>query len=292
MARRLPPLNALKSFEAAARYESFTKAAEELCVTPGAISKQIRILEEYVKVPLFERTATQVILTQAGAHYLANVKEAFDKIERATEAIFPEHGIDGTLHINTLPSLSSRWLIPLLEDFKHHYPLIQVAVTTGDGTIDFDKTGADIAIRVLRQPVPKHLSAHKLMDEELLPVYSPAIAAQFPNISECNLLQHGTRPTMWKEYFAAIGHAEWEVKHTLSFEHFYMLIEAAKDGFGLALIPRFLIEKELAEGSLVVALCTSFESPYSYYLLASKQKRELKKVRAFCKWIKGKISCH
>lgn len=291
MVRRLPPLNALRSFEAAARYESFTQAADELCVTPGAVSKQIRTLEEYVKAPLFERKASQSILTQAGMLYLAAVREMFDSMESTTETIFPNHGLNDTLHINILPSLSSRWFIPLLEDFKQHYPMIQVVVTTGDGTIDFDKTGADIAIRVAREPAWKQLFVEKLMDEELIAVYSPDFAAQFPGLTHHNLLQHSTRPEMWSEYFASIGYAEGNIKHTLSFEHFYMLIEAAKDGLGVALIPDFQIRKELAEGSLVIAREPSFKSPYSYYMLAPKQTKEQRKVRAFCKWIKGKTSC-
>lgn len=290
MARKLPPLNALRSFEAAARYESFTRAAEELCVTSGAVSKQIKILEEYVKAPLFERTASQSMLTQIGMRYLAAVREIFDNIESITETLFPNHAIDDTLHINILPSLSSRWLIPLLEDFKQQYPMIQVVVTTGDGTIDFDKTGADIAIRVAREPVWKQFSVEKLMNEALIPVHSPDFAAKYPGLAHTNLLQHSTRPEMWNEYFASIGYAECDSKHTLSFEHFYMLIEAAKDGLGVALIPDFQVRKELAEGSLVVAREPSFKSPYSYYLLAPKQTKELRKVRAFCKWIKGKAS--
>lgn len=289
MARKLPPLNSLKSFEAAARYQSFTKAAEELCVTPGAISRQIKTLEEYVKAPLFERMATHALLTKEGEQYWAAVREAFDKLEQATETIFPKHGVADILHINILPSLSSRWLIHLLEDFKRHYPAIQVQITTGDGAIDFDKTGADIAIRVARQPVWKQLYAAKLMEEELVPVYSPALAAQSLPITQYNLLLHSSRPDMWREYFTAISQPQWEVKHSLGFEHFFMLVEAVKDGLGVALIPRFLIEKELAEGSLVIALHASFQSPYSYYLLAPKQKAELRRVKAFCKWITEKL---
>lgn len=291
MARKLPPLNALKAFEAIARHCNFTKAAEELSVTQGAVSKQAKILEEYLGVVLFQRKPQQVTLTKQGQLYLPSIQSALDTMEQATDQLMHSHRQTEILHINILPSLSSRWLIPLLDNFRHRYPRISVNITVGDGSIDFDGSQADIAIRVAKKNLWKQYFTEKIMGEELLPVCIPSLEnGKHPihspdDLRHHQLLQHTTRPDMWQEYLQDIGYGNVKIKHTLGFEHFFMLIEAALDGLGIALIPRFLIEKELAGGRLTILFKAVYQSPYNYYLISPKHKMELKKSKLFRDWL-------
>jgi len=282
--RKLPPLNSLKAFEVSARYKNFTRAASELGVTQGAISKQIGILEDYLGVKLFKRRHRNIELTKGAAVYASAVRKAIESIENATEKMLANSESE-TLRINVMPSLTSRWLIPKMEDFKKKYPNISVLLDTGDGNIDFDKTGADIAIRVSRKPKWK-CYAEKIMGEELLPVCAPSLKISKPqDLVKYQLLQHTTRPDMWNDYLRSIGHAGMKVKHEMGFEHFFMLTQAAVDGLGVALIPRFLIERELKNKSLRIAFVAEYKSPYNNYFLCPKPNLELKKVRIFRQWL-------
>jgi len=290
MTRKLPPLNALRAFEAAANHASFTKASLELGVTQGAISKQIKLLEEYLCITLFERKHQHLALTASGKKYLASISKALDTIEKATDKLIVQPSAKDILHINILPSLSSRWLIPMLDDFKNRYPY-NVNVEIGDGPIDFEKANADIAIRAARKDNWKKFHAEIIMGEDLLPVCRPSFIADHKinninDLAKYNLLQHTTRPNMWEEYLQAVGYKGKNIKHGLGFEHFFMLIQAAEDGLGIALIPSFLIERELEKGRLVVAYKTNFKSDYHYYLIYPKQKAGLKKIKDFVKWLK------
>lgn len=293
MTRKLPPLNSLRAFTAAASNASFTKAALELGVTQGAISKQIKLLEEYLGLALFERKHQHLVLTKHGKKYLASISKALDTIEQATDKLILQPDAKDVLHINILPSLSSRWLIPMLDDFKNSHPYT-VKIETGDGAIDFDKTNADIAIRVAPKNNWKKFHTEIIMSEDLLPVCAPEFKSTH-NINNINdlvknsLLQHTSRPAMWEKYLQAVGYKGKNIKHVLGFEHFFMLIQAVEDGLGVALIPRFLIEKELEEGKLVIALHTNFKSDYKYYLIYPKQKASLKKIKDFARWIK--VNC-
>ena len=154
MKRKLPPLNSLKSFEAAARHLSFTNAAAELCVTQGAVSKQIKTLEEYLGVEIFKRTSKGLKLTEQGEDYYRNLHEIFNNIASTTDYIFGYVKTDNKLTINILPSLSTNWLIPQIQDFKDNNPYIDVVINIGDGNeLDFEKSNADVAIRVAEEPI-------------------------------------------------------------------------------------------------------------------------------------------
>jgi LysR family glycine cleavage system transcriptional activator len=291
MIQKLPPLKALASFEAAARHKSFTRAAEELGVTQGAVSKQVQLLEEALGVKLFTRAAKRVALTREGETLLPSVVSAFDMLRQSADQITRGGGRTELLTINILPSLSSRWLIPLLNDFRRAYPRVGVQVTIGDGPVDFADNNADIAIRSARKNEWRRLHAEPLMDEELLPVCSPALLRLQPlataaDFSRHTLLQHTSRAEMWREYLAAMGVRTQPVRHDLGFEHFFMLIQAAADGLGVALIPRFLIARELAEGTLAIAFAKPYTSPYRYYFVCSRPALELRKVRQFRDWLR------
>jgi len=293
MRRKLPPLKALHAFEAAARLLSFTRAADELGVTQGAVSKQVGLLEDYLGVRLFTRSGRQMLLTPAAEAYLPAISGAFDTITGATGILTGEEAGE-SLTVNILPSLSSRWLIPLLEDFRKKNPRCSVRFVIGDGPVDFAASGADIAIRAARKNIWRQMHAEPLMGEELLPVASPEVLAAHPvnharDFGKLPLLQHTTRPEMWAEYLAQMGVKAQKVRHTLGFEHFFMLVEAAQNGLGVALIPRFLIGKELKDGSLAVAYAKPFSSPYRYYLICQKRTLDVCKVRTFRKWLMGQV---
>ncbi len=295
MPEKLPPLRALCAFEATARHASFTRAADELGVTQGAVSRQVAILEAFLGMRLLERSGKQVKLLPAAEIYLPLIASAFESIRHATAELTGRTDITDLLTINILPSLSNRWLIPLLDDFRRKYPQFSVRLTIGDGPVNFDISEADIAIRVTRRNDWKKFHAEPIMGEELLPVLNPRFfkshSLEKPNdFLRLPLLQHTSRPDMWRDYLQAMGIRKPSVKHELGFEHFFMLIQAAADGLGVALIPRFLIGKELEEEKLAVAYNKPYSSPYRYYLICPKEIMDVRKIRLFRKWLLGIIS--
>ncbi len=282
----IPPLNSLKAFEASARHLSFTKAADELSVTQGAISKQIKILEEYLGLIMFERRHQSIVLTKEAEIYIAAIGSVFETIERATVQLMDGHAKVEVLCVNALPSLSSRWLVPLLDDFKQRFPHITLKIESGDNDFDMDTCEADVAIRVSKVQRWETLYSHKIMGEDLIPVCSPKLKLNSPDdLPNYELLQHTSRPNMWNEYLKAIGYEHLNVEHKIGLEHFYMLIEAAINGVGVSLIPRFLIKNELKSGQLVLAFERSYDSPFSYYLLCKKNSQNLTTIKIFKDWL-------
>ena len=289
MRRNLPPLNSLKAFEAAARHLSFTRAADELCVTQGAISKQIKILEDFLRQALFSRVPGGLLLTDKGKQYLANISSSLDIIDRATNLLV---GGNNVFTINILPSLSTYWLIPHIEDFQKKNPDIVVRVITGDGfDIDFDALSADIAIRGNNKPFDNLINI-PLMKEEMRLVCSPLLlegAAFDPkDITDYVLLEHTCRPQVWMDWMKHVA-IETPIKNTLGFEHFFMLIEAAKKGLGFALIPDFLVENDIEQGNLVNPLGITYKTDFIYYLLYSRRNNNNKYIKVFSTWLQKNL---
>lgn len=282
----LPPLNALRAFESAARHLSFTLAAKELFVTHGAISKQIKTLEQYLGLPLFIRLHRRLQLTDEGSHYLPSIQVALQSINHATLELQQQPLRLQSLAINVLPSLSISWLIPRLEEFKSIHKNLYVDLSIGDGAVDFAQNRSDIAIRSATSQ-PQAFNAIKLMDEDLCLVCSPALAEQMQCLDDINkmtLLKHTLRPTMWQQWSEAVGQ-ELTTDKKFGMEHFYMLSQAAVGSMGIALIPRFFIEQQLADGSLIIPFDKPYSSPYSYYLLTEKSANHSAKIQLFIDWI-------
>ncbi|MGB5446500.1 MAG: LysR substrate-binding domain-containing protein [Psychromonas sp.] len=282
----LPPLNSLLAFESAARHLSFTKAANELFVTHGAISKQIRGLEEYLSVPLFVRQHKKLLLSDDGERYLPKIYNALQAIRQASDEIKSQHMHDQTLAINVLPSLTMNWLIPRMEEFRKRYPHLYVDLSIGDFKVDFDKRHYDIAIRSATS-VPKEANYIKLMDEDLCLVCAPQLSKQLKKIEDINkltLLKHTTRPELWPYWSKEVG-VNLTGQKIFGVEHFYMLSQAAVYGMGIALIPRFFIEEQLADGRLVIPFNLPFKSPYSYYVLTPKSANLPLKAQLFIDWL-------
>lgn len=283
---KLPPLNALRTFESAARHVSFSLAAAELHVTHGAISKQIKGLEAYLGIQLFLRQHRRLVLTDEGRRYLLHIQSALQTINNATVDIQSQLMNAQSLAVNVLPSLSISCLIPCLEKFKARYPNLYVDLSIGDSPVDFAQSNYDIAIRSATTE-PQGVNFIKLMDEDLCLVCSPQVAAQMQTVDDINqmtLLKHTLRPQMWQDWSQAIG-LQLTTDKKFGMAHFYMLSQAAVSSMGVALIPRFFIEKQLQDGSLIIPFDVSFTSPYCYYLLTPKSSNYPFKVQVFIDWI-------
>lgn len=286
MYSELPPLNALRAFEAAARLQSMTLASKELHVTHGAISKQIRILEEYLGFALFVRLHKKVGLTDEAQRYLPHVQAALQTLSSATGDLRRQSTRPQTLAINVLPSLTINWLIPRMEQFKSLHPHLYVDLSIGDFAVDFNQGRYDIAIRS-STVIPKGVNYIKLMDEDLCLVCAPSLAPKLNTVADINhvtLLKHTTRPELWDYWAKKVGLVLTQ-EQTFGVEHFYMLSQAAASGMGAALIPRFFIEEQLSNGSLVIPFDAPFISPYAYYLLTPKSPSLPLKVQAFIDWL-------
>ncbi|MDI3326812.1 LysR substrate-binding domain-containing protein [Pontibacterium granulatum] len=289
MRRHLPPLNALKAFDAAARHLSVTAAADELCVTQGAVSKQIRQLESALGVGLFERKPNGITLTEAGAQYLPFVSAALDSLDSATEQLQRGTRQRERLLLSVTPSFTSSWLISRIHAFEQQHPHLQVDLITGDGRPDFSGTEVDLAIRCLR---PERAGQYHrlLLSERLLLVASPDLLACTPVQQPVDILQHRlltqvTRPGMWDEFLHTLGLDGSPARHGAGFEHFFMSIKATEEQLGLGLVPDFLAQESINEGRLINPLGLSMMSGFAYYLFCPGYKVELLKVIQFRDWL-------
>lgn len=282
----LPPLNAMRAFESAARNVSFTLAAKELFVTHGAVSKQVKILEQYLGVNLFIRQHRKLVLTEEAKPYLTKVQSALQTINGATQELISQPQFAQRIAINVLPSLTISWLIPSLEGFKLSNPNLFVDLSIGDFAIDFSQHQYDIAIRSATKK-PLGCNVLKLMDEDLCLVCSPQLAATMISLQDINkmtLLEHTSRPGLWRFWGDDIG-IKITTDNKFGMEHFYMLSQAAVSSMGVALIPRFFVSQQLADGSLVIPFSAGFVSPYSYYLLTPTASPLPLKVQTFIDWL-------
>ncbi len=293
--RLLPSLSALRTFEAVARYESFTLAGAELNVTQSAASRQVRALEEYLELALFNRTSRRSELTTSGRYYFNLIREALDKIEAGTNELIATRKGGGTLTIGVLPTFGTRWLIPRLGLFRAQHPEILINIISTDGELAVDMPKLDVAIQFGSGSWPDTV-AEPLLAEEILIACAPALLqAGAPlrtvgDLAGYPLLQHTTRPHAWSHWFHAVGFAEEDANWGASFEHFFMLIQAAQSGLGVALLPRILIEEELARGVLVAPLAYRVAGPGAYYLVTPKAKQDVARVRLFRRWLLDEVA--
>ena len=209
MPRRLPPLNSLRTFEVAARHLSFTRAAQELCVTQGAVSRQVKQLEDYLQIQLIKRKNRRLVLTEEGEAYMAALGQAFDVVDNATRRLRGRSD-QLVLTVRLLPTLAMRWLIPRLHEFHKIHPNIQVRVTTSLRPADLSVEEFDVAIGRMPDRRPG-LRCEPLMGEDIIAVCSPALLGgdhpirEFADIAHHNLLHAATRPDAWKTWLAAVG---------------------------------------------------------------------------------------
>ncbi len=288
MRRRLPPLNSLRAFEVAARHLSFTRAAEELCVTQGAVSRQVKQLEDYLQLELVRRKNQTLSLTEDGEVYMSALGRAFDMLDSATRRLQGKTD-QLSLGVRVLPTLAMRWLIPRLYEFHRLHPEIQVRITTslhpGDFTID------DFDIAIGRKPEWQHgIRFDRVMPEDLIVVCSPALLAgdnpirQPADLGKHNLLHAATRPEAWKVWLSGVGLENFNTDG-IKFEHYYYVIQAAISGLGVAVTPRPLVIDDLASGQLAAPFDVSIPTHDGYYLIYAEKRADLAKIQAFRRWI-------
>lgn len=289
MRRHIPSTQALACFEAAARHESYTRAAQELALTQSAVSRQILALEDMLGVALFRRTRHGVQLTVAGAHYARLVGRWLQGLERDTLDLMAHQGHGGALSLAAVPTFATRWLLPRLPLLARAHPEIVVHIDTRTRPFLFADTRFDAALyagtpeQVANWPGTQALW---LMDEQVLPVCSPQLleaaaprgrgrayaTVQPQQLAELPLLQQSTRPHAWRQWFDAVDVAAPLALDGPRYELFSMLAIAAQQGMGVALIPPMLIEAELAQGALVAACNQTLHSGRAYYLVHPAQQ--------------------
>jgi DNA-binding transcriptional LysR family regulator len=256
-ARSLPPLNALRAFEAFGRRGRMTLAADELCVTHGAISRQIRQLEDHLGVALTKGPRTRLVLTEAGLTLAESLTQAFDLIDAAIPR--PADAGDGALVISCLPTFAMKWLIPRLPDFVAAHPDLHPRIVESSGPFDFRADGVDLAIRMRLPDAPPSLDAEvtPFLKHHVGPVASPALAARIHDVESLSRLPRLHTRTFfesWSEWESAAGARLPPAAVNREFDHYFYMIEAAAAGLGVALTPWAFAETDLASGRLVAPL--------------------------------------
>ena len=298
--RRLPPLNALRAFETAARHMNFTRAAEELSVTPGAVSQQIQNLEDYVGAALFKRTAKGLLLTDAAQTALPALREAFDRLQEASELLTAS--VDGRrVTVSAAPSFAAKWLVPRLGRFESAHPEVDVWLSAGMELVDFNAGEVDLAIRYGSGHYAG-LEVIRLMSETVIPVASPALLAGRPldrleDLAQHTLLHDGSPDADescpdWTMWLAARGVRDVDGTRGPRFNQSSLVIEAAMNGRGVALAKRALAQADLDAGRLVTALDIATVVDFSYYVVHPKAKGRLPQVKAFVSWLKQEALAH
>jgi len=291
MTARLPSLNGLRAFEAAARHLSFTLAASELNVTQTAISHQIRRLEEELGIRLFVRQNRALALTPEARDYLPGVRAAFNDLRLATDRLLRKDD-DKVLTVSTLASLAAKWLLPRLTDFQEHHPGIDVRITTSTSLVDFQRDNVDAAIRYGRGQWPG-LRADWLMADELFPVCSPSLLRgdkplRCPEDLKSHMLLHTSNANSddWRLWLTAAGQpADIARQPGITFDMIFMTIQAAIDGIGVAMGRTSYVQDDIAKGRLVVPFKIALPADAGFYLVAPEGRREAPKLAAFREWM-------
>jgi LysR family glycine cleavage system transcriptional activator len=295
MARNLPPLNPLKAFEVAARHLSFTKAADELFVTPSAVSHQVKTLEEHLNIVLFVREAKGLMLTAAGRAYLPAVQQAFQVLTDATRQLNAE--LAPVLRVDIPPTFAAKWLIPRLDRFVRAHPEIDIRVSTNSGTPDFTRDDYDVAIRFGRGRYPD-LHSELCLSVNVFPVCSPALL-QGPNAirEPSDLRQHtllhdastysdGHNPA-WADWLAYVGVTDVDASRGLSFTPSHLVIGAAIDGLGVALVKDTWVEQDLLAGRLVRPFGVAMPVESAYYMVFPLHRANDVRIATFVDWVRS-----
>lgn len=290
--RSLPSLNAVRSFVAVARHLSFTKAAADLSVTQGAVSRMMQTLHADLGVELFRRVGRGIELTPTGEAFYSEASQALDRIASAARAARQQDG--GVLRVSALPTLAQRWLVPRLKRFQAENPDILVDVSVSEHNVDFTKEPMDVAIRFGVAGWPGSVTT-PLMAETIGVFCAPSLLEQGPplrhpsDLPRHRLLQHTTRPDSWRGYLGAFGLTLPESALSLGFEHFFMIIEAASAGMGVALLPIFLVQDDLTSGRLVQPFSETLRQRGSYFIAHAPGAERARRVRQFKAWLLTEI---
>lgn len=286
--RTLPPLNALRAFEAAARHENLSRAAEELGVTHGAVSRQVAVLEDWLHTRLFLRTAAQLRLTEAGRRYSQQIAPALDRLSVASLEL-----LDGArpqkLRVSAPPTFVMRWLIPHMSGFQREHPDVEILITTSIAPINFEENSYDLAVR----STPGLSSGSHwgpFITETVAPVChvdlleKPGLATP-SDLARHTLIRHGTASFTWSDWLEGMGCADLKPTASLGFEQMYLSLQAASEGLGVALVPLFLVVDDIAAGRLAAPFGMLGALKRSYYYACPPRPPEESATLAFCEWL-------
>jgi LysR family transcriptional regulator, glycine cleavage system transcriptional activator len=290
MRRRLPPLNAIKAFEAAARLGSFSGAAQELNVTHGAVSRQIRALEDWVGAPLFRRTSRNAVPTQAGAELLAVAGPALDGLAEGSRRVRVSSLAQGVLNVATQPTFSMRWLIPRLSDFQRDHPDLELRIITASTSTERFQMEADVVVSG-PSPQPGWVGT-RFMGEALLPLLSPELMARRPlrrleDLEHHILLHSATRRRAWMRWLDVAGIPDLKPAGEQVFEHFYFAIQAALAGVGVVMGPLALVTEEVLNGRLLMPIPRPAVSSRGYFVYAPAASNDAPAIVGLKRWLVG-----
>ena len=287
MRRRLPPLNPLRVFEAAARHVHFTRAAEELGITQAAVSRQISALEQWLGVRLFERRHTELRLTAAGGQYLESLRQAFDLIGDSTARLLNGQ-VESRIVLRSYSTFAFFWMVPRLRRFHERHPDIQVDLLTSVASLEFQTERADLIISH-GIAEPQGVVAQRLFTDLLAPVCSPHLLKKRPlrdpsDLKHFTLLHSRYRDSDWSEWLDHVG-ADFASPPGLVFSSSTLCFQAAKEGAGIAMGQLRLLQAEIASGALVVPIARPLERQAGYFLLHSKHAEHDERVTTLRDWI-------
>ncbi len=289
MRRICPSLTGLQCFEAAARHSSFTRAAGELYVTQGAVSRQISALEAHLGIALFQRLHHQLVLTDAGQSYLGKVRSGLNMLESATAELLAHQGRGGLLNLSAPPTLATSWLIPRLHRFKALNPDITLNFIRYLHTHDFAMAELDAAIQYGEGVWPNAV-AHYITGRRITAICRADIAAQIDPQDTASLmaqtrLHHIMVPSLWQDWFDAMGTHQLSGAAGPRFDQFSLIVKATLVGFGVGMVPRCLVQEELADGTLVEVFFQPVLTRQGYYLCYPPEKQALPALQALKSWL-------
>lgn len=292
MARHLPPLTALRAFEAAARHLSFTKAAAELQVTPAAISNQVKALEEHCGLQLFRRLTRAVVLTEAGQSAFPLLRQGFDKLSEAAVRL-KSLNAGGVVTVSVLPFFAAKWLVPRLDHFYQAHPDIDVRIDANMRAVDLARDGVDVCVRLGQGHYPD-LNVVKLMDEQAFPVCSPRLLEGEAPLREPGDLRHHTLLHVesdefffpdWGTWLKAAGVDDIDARRGPRFNQLGLQVQAAVEGHGVALASSVLVTDDVFAGRLVRPFELAIEADLAYYLICQEEAAEQPRIVAFRDWV-------
>lgn len=287
---QLPPLNAIRAFESVARHVSFTLAAQELHVTPAAVSHQVKLLETFLGLPLFIRKTRQIELTREATLYLPAVRGGLSQIADATRQLL--HQQSRVVTISAAPAFASGWLMQRLYDFYRQYPEINIQINTSATLVDFSASDADMAVRFGRGGW-EGLECHLLHREELIMACSPELLSDWggalddEQLVRIPLLHSLAKPLDWPDWYARNEIARDDPTEGLKFEYSSLVVQAAGEGLGFALVDRLMAQPELDRGQIVQATIGGHFSGKAFYLISPKGRQMRESARIFSEWLKA-----